>query len=118
VIGFRVSLNGEHVTTVGLSGQHVTSIFVDSRLQDRGDHQSDAPSLRLSLGGSGLQRQPDGSGKHFTWLVGHPLTVGDRITVEVVDVSEVSEPLKEAAAIEVSESKERERLSYLLKKYG
>jgi hypothetical protein len=115
MIAFRVHLNGEHVTTAGLSGHHVTSVFVDSRPQELGGDL--APWIRVSLGVSGRRWLPDGSGTHFTWLRSE-LSVGDSITIEVVDASEVSAPIHESPAIELTEGRERERLSYLLKKYG
>jgi hypothetical protein len=73
--------------------------------------------FRMSVGG--LRTSGDDSGTHVRWL-GGPLTIGDEIRIAVVEVppSEISPPVEERVASAVSESSERERLFYLLKKYG
>ena len=55
---------------------------------------------------------------HVSWSSG-PLTIGDEITIAVVEVpeSEISSPIEESSATK-GEEYERERLAHLLKKYG
>jgi len=91
------------------------SIHADSRPRD-GKYPSSTRSgtgLRMSAGGLRTEE-----GVHVRWL-SSPLTVGDEITIAVVDVpeSEVSPTSGETSANR-SEGDERERLAYLLKKYG
>jgi len=119
MIAFRVQLNRDEAVTAGLSGRHVVSILADSEATDRKDQPASNPPTGLRMSVTGLRTSEDGSSAHVRWLRG-PLTVGDEITIAVVDVPEsaISRPIEERSATGVTESSERERLAYLLKKYG
>jgi hypothetical protein len=56
---------------------------------------------------------------HVDWW-SCPLRVGDEVRIVVVDVpeSEIFRPTSERSVTPATESSERERLAYLLKKYG
>ena len=119
MIAFRVQLNGGEPVIAGLSGEHVVSVHLDWREgREKYQQESEPPAgFRLSVGG--LPGSGDASGPHVRRL-GSPLTIGDEITIAVVEAtpSEISPPIGTEAAIGTSESGEREGLAYLLKKYG
>ena len=97
----------------------MVSVHVDWREgREKYQRTNEPPSgFRLSVGG--LPTSGDASGPHVSWLTS-PLTIGDEITIAVVEAapSEISRTIGTQAAIGTSESSERERLAYLLKKYG
>jgi hypothetical protein len=117
VIAFRVQLNRDEAVTAGLCGLHVVAVHADDL---RAIYRRHAPSakggagLRMSVGG--LQTE---EGVHVSWSSG-PLTVGDEIRISVVEVSEseISPPIRQNRAAPENEGRERERLAYLLEKYG
>jgi hypothetical protein len=115
VNAFRVQLNRDDGVTAGLPGEHVVSILVDSRPKDRTRRSSSEPGTDLRMSVSGLR---SAEGVHVRWQ-SRPLMVGDEITITVVEVpeSEISQTTGERSATE-GETQERERLAYLLDKYG
>jgi hypothetical protein len=119
MIAFRVQLNRGEAVTAGLSGQHVVSVFADSRAGDEKYQRSSECRTGLRMSVTGLRTSRDGSSTHVRWL-SSPLTIGDEITIAVVEVpdTQISRPIEEGAATAVSDSSERERLAYLLVKYG
>ena len=119
MIAFRVQLNRGEAVTAGLSGEHVVSVFADSAAGERKHQPPGEPPTSLRMSVSGLRSSEDGSKTHVRWL-NAPLTIGDGITVSVVVVAEsdISRPIDERPATEVTESSERKRLAYLIEKYG
>lgn len=119
MIAFRIHINREEAVIAGLSGQHVVSIHADWRERCENSQRSSESPTGFRLSASGLRTSEDGSGTHISWL-STPLTVGDEITIAVVEVpaSEISPPTDERRGTGVSESRERERLAFLLMKYG
>jgi hypothetical protein len=115
VIAFRIQLNRDHAVTAGLPGEHVVSIHADSRPKDPKYQPSGEPDTGLRMSVGGLRST---QGVHVRWLSA-PLTVGDEIAIAVVDVPEleISPTIEETSATK-GEGHERERLAYLLKKYG
>lgn len=118
MVALRVRLNGEEAITAGLPDQHGVTVVVGSSARDR-RHQppgESARDLRLHVGG--LRTLPDGSRNSLVWL-DSKLTVGDTVTVDVVEVSEVAVPApRETKSADVVERGDREQLRYLLEKYG
>jgi hypothetical protein len=119
MIAFRVQLNGEEPVIAGLSGRHVVSVHADWREGRAKDRRSSEPHTGFRMSITGLRTSSDDSDTHVRWL-SSPVAIGDEITIAVVEVppSEISRPVDEQAATGVSESSERERLAYLLEKYG
>jgi antitoxin component of MazEF toxin-antitoxin module len=117
MIGFRVQLNQNQALTVGLEGDHVVSVMITSTERDPERATSVPPATqRLAVGG--LQTTADGSRSYLAWFDG-ALKIGDRVTVEVVDTSEVDVPRpRETKATELMEKFERQQLRHLLEKYG
>jgi len=118
VIAFRVQLNQDDAVTAGLSGDHVVSVHAsDSRAiyRDKAPWKEAGTGLRMSVGGLRIAE-----GAHVRWFSG-PLTIGDEITLAVVEVSEsdLSHPIEARSTTSgKGEAHERERLTYLLGKYG
>src|SRR5512138_56192 len=112
MIAFRVQLNGGEAVTAGLPREHVVSIFAELEPSSRA-----GTPLKMSV--HGLRSSAGASKAHVHWPSAL-LKIGDEITIAVVDVpeSEISRPLAESAATEVTEKAERERLAHLLAKYG
>jgi len=119
MIAFRVQLNRAEAVTAGLSGEHVVSVFADSAAREPKHQPPSEPPTSLRMSIAGLRSSEDGSKIHVRWLDA-PLTIGDEITLSVVAVAEsdISRPIDERPATAVTESSERERLAYLIKKYG
>ena len=116
MIAFRVQLNRDEAVTAGLSGDHVVSVHAgDSRAIYRQHAPRTESSTGLSMSVGGLRTAER---THVSWS-SSPLTIGDEITIAVVEVpeSEISSPIEESSATR-GEEYERERLAHLLKKYG
>src|SRR4051812_39479346 len=110
MIGFRIQMNRDRMVTAGLEGHHVVSVIVSSS-----QHPPSMSSSDQHIGVGGLQVAVDGSQRSVSWL-DSPLQVGDAISIEVVEVSEVDTPRpRDPTSLE---SYERQQLRQLLEKYG
>ena len=117
MIGFRVQVNQDRAVTIGLEGDHVVSVIITSTAPTQ-ERLPAAPPSKQRIGVGGLQTAGDGSRKHVSWF-DRRLTVGDTISVEVVEVPDVDAPTpRDPAIAESLEKLERRQLDYLLKKYG
>lgn len=90
MIAFKVYINGEYRVTAGqddwavLAG-HITATRDESCGSSEG-------RIRYSVGGLSLKNE-EGFGQHFRWKEVE-LNVGDKIEFEVVDLPEVTDPVK------------------------
>jgi len=122
MIAFRVQRNDDAPVTADLSGQQITSVIVNSAVADPRCQDPGEPSPDLKMYVSGIRKVPgrkltDGGFSYVLWSE-RRLSVGDTITVSIVDVSEADAPIKEKTSAEVIEDGERAELKRLLRKYG
>jgi hypothetical protein len=93
VLALRVTKNRKRIATAGIPGPHVVTAIVTSVQRDR-EAKRDWPSgaafrmreLELSLGGL-----ISPGGPHVTWA-DLALRPGDKVTIEVVEVTDVDPP--------------------------
>lgn len=90
MIAFKVYINGEYKVTAGQEDWAVLSGHVDAT-RDASCGSSEG-YIRYSIGGLSLKNK-DEFGHHFRWKEVE-LKVGDKVEFEVVDLPEVTEPVK------------------------
>jgi hypothetical protein len=90
VLAFRVSLNGRSAVTAGIPGPHVVSVILSSVVRESGAFRGGRPmperELGLHIGGLITSTR-----EHVDWQ-DVDLKVGDKVTIEVVQVPEADEP--------------------------
>jgi hypothetical protein len=82
VIAFEVRLNGQLLCTAGRADISVLSAVVNYMYRQ--------PSLFASVGG--LTQGTQGPGQHLDWLSNLPLSVGDEVSIRIVDVPTCDPP--------------------------
>lgn len=119
MIALRFRSNRGEPVTAGLPGLHVTCVIANSVTRDPRYRSPDEAAGNVSAYVGGLRDSPQGVQTHVQWL-DRALTVGDVITVSIVEIAEsqVSTPETEKTAAEVNEEGERKRLAHLIRKYG
>lgn len=90
MLAFKVLINGEYKVTAGQEDWAVLAAHVTAT-RDKGEGASEG-HIRYSAGGLSLKNE-DGFGQHFRWKEVE-LKVGDKVEFEIVDSSEISEPIK------------------------
>jgi hypothetical protein len=89
MIAFRVSINGNVVTTAGIPGPHVLTAIISSAAGPT--HE------RISVDVGGLaSRQGSRRQRHLDWL-GEELKLGDQVLVEIVKLDSADEPIANQA---------------------
>mgnify|MGYP001549951617 CR=1 FL=1 len=90
MIAYKVFINGEYIATTSQEDWAVLTATIVATRKD--DTQTSVRDIRCNLGGLSLPNEEDIS-HHFRWK-NINLNVGDKIEIEVVDVSEIDSPVK------------------------
>ena len=95
MIALRIELNGRVICTAGAEDLGVLSAVVDALgvLGSEAEplHEEEVPPL-LSLAVGGMTRPKDGDQEHPIWIARRRLSVGDQISITVLDTSEADPP--------------------------
>src|SRR6266478_9985754 len=96
MIAFDISIDGQKLCTAGVDGAGVLSAIATWVRRASRDASSGAPvpsqfDEHLTLHVGGMEHDADGAGVHVTW-VDRSLSVGQQITLAVVDVDSVDAP--------------------------
>lgn len=96
MIAFRVTVNGQHLATAGLSGEHVLNAIVNSAGGKTAAGEA-FHDLWMHLGGLDCGSD-SGERQRVDWLQDGrlALNVGDKVTIELVEVEAVDLPLLRA----------------------
>lgn len=96
MIGFEIVIDGQRICTAGVGDLGVVSAITSCvrRLSRDSNSGPEAPSeyeeeLMLQVGG--LAHDSDGADVNLNWL-DQPLSVGQRITLTVVDTAQIDPP--------------------------
>lgn len=94
MIAFRITLNGQHLATAGLQDEHVLNAIVNSvaGVSAAGDALQ---HVWMHLGGL-IRGAVSRDGRHVSWLEGGrlDLSVGDQLSIEVVEVEAADPPIE------------------------
>jgi hypothetical protein len=112
MIALRVTLNGRLICTAGAEDLAVLNTIVTAAgnlgvLTKR--QRDEPPDLYLSIGG--LTGRIESSDEHLRWTEQQPLSVGDRIEVEILDTENVDAPTQ-ARPMDAERQKQKEREHY------
>jgi hypothetical protein len=89
MLAFKISINGKVTFVIGQEDMAVLHATVTAV-----KHGALGAETDIDLAPGGLSRElDDGYGQHFHWGR-HDLRVGDSVTVEIVDTTDVDAPLK------------------------
>ena len=96
MIAFEIAIEDRRMCTAGVAGEGVTSVIATWVRRPSHDPVTEEPlpghfEEELTLDVGGLTHDPDGSPVHLQWLR-HPLKVGQRITLTVVETAEADPP--------------------------
>ena len=108
---FDVRLNGQRIALAGVGEDGVLNAIVGWVCQER--RPADEPcTLELSVGG--LDHEA-----HLHWVEDHPLKVGDRVEVVIVEAEQPDAPQREQRDDKkLAEVSERRYFEHLKAKYG
>src|SRR5688500_1096177 len=113
MIALRVTVNGEHLCVAGADDMAVLSAIVSAvgnlgALTKR-KRADEPPTIYLRVGG--LTGRADGRDEHLTWTDELRLKPGDKVEVEVLEISE-AEPPKNARVQDKERQQQKERENY------
>ncbi len=118
MIALRVILNGKPVCTAGAEDLAVLSSMVTAggplggplgALTKKQREEAEPPHVHLNVGG--LTGRREGADEHLRWAEQHPLQIGDRVEIEVLDTAEVDAPA-ETKPMDTESHAERERKQF------
>lgn len=118
MIALRTTLNGKKLCLAGAEDLCVLNSIVNAvgKLGDLSDPKRNAdepPDLFLSVGG--LTGRTDGDDEHLRWTEHQPLSVGDEISITVVEVDEVDPPESRIPARSTDQGHDKRRYENALK---
>lgn len=110
MIALRVKLNDKELCLAGTEDLAVLHAIVNAvgiLGSETKKVRKGAPDLFLSVGG--LTGRESGVDYHLNWVDFHELKIGDKIEVELVEISKADKPSKKSKAAQRSSRTEKRR---------
>jgi len=120
MIALKTSLNGRQLCVAGSEDLCVLNAIVNAlgKLGEKSTSKNkggEAPDLFLSVGG--LAARADSDGEYLRWREQEPLSVGDEVCIEIMDVSDADAPISRADASDTIKDQELRRYEEAKKVY-
>ena len=120
MIALRTSLNGQQLSLAGAEDLCVLNSIVNAvgklgPLSNPRHDSDEAPKLTISVGG--LTGRADSDDEHLYWTEHQELSIGDEISITVVETEETDSPTMKADVRPVLEEHERQRFENARKTY-
>lgn len=115
MICFEITINDEKICTAGLvNGRGVLTTIID-RLMREPAEEDQGEAAHVTVGG--LANYGNNDTEHLDW-VKRPLSVGDQVSIRVVDSDDIDDPVsRERIDPDFEEKEERKYYERLKKKY-